>query len=247
MRERRKSRMIFALALACVPALATVALAQPRGKPTPKPRQAPAASADASLLAEEADAEPVEAPLPPPSEVSDGGRISPLTPEPEELPSGGADAAAPVDYDRVLADIAALRARVAAVASNLYQSRIAVALKTEGKHAKIEKLSVLLDDGVVFTNNERFVATDMTPVYEQAVAPGRHAIAIEVDRKDARDEAFRTSQRSRFTVDVPRDHRVEVEVRLIDDSSMGGDFASDRSGRYDLRFRVKAVARPVRK
>jgi len=28
---------------------------------------------------------------------------------------------------------------------------------------------------------------------------------------------------------------------------MGADFPSDRSGKYDLRFRVKAVAKPVGK
>jgi hypothetical protein len=79
------------------------------------------------------------------------------------------------------------------------------------------------------------------------VAPGRHAITIEAERKDDRDESFRTSQRSRFIVDVPRDNKVTVEVKIIDDSSMGGDFPSDKSGKYDLRFRVKAVAKPVGK
>lgn len=247
MRERRTSRMIFALAFACAPLLASAALAQPRGKPAPKPKPPAARDAAAPAAEEDAGAGPVEAPFPEaPVDVSDGGRVSPLTPEPEELP-GRADAGAPVDYDRVLADIAALRARVAAVASNLYRSRIAVALKTEGKHARIDKLTVMLDDGVVFTQNERFAAADMTQVYEQAVAPGRHAVTVDVERKDARDEAFRTSQRSRFTVDVPRDHHVDVEVRLIDDSSMGADFSADRKGAYDLRFRVKAAARPVKK
>ncbi len=48
-------------------------------------------------------------------------------------------------------------------------------------------------------------------------------------------------------VDVPRDNRVDVQVKVIDDSSMGADFPADRSGKYDLRFRVKAVAKPVGK
>ena len=77
----------------------------------------------------------------------------------------------------------------------------------------------------------------MTPVYSHAVAPGRHAVTVDVDRKDTRDEAFRTSQRSRFTVDIPRDHAVDVQVKIIDDSQAG-------SG-YDLRFRVKTVAKRV--
>lgn len=137
--------------------------------------------------------------------------------------------------------------RVAAVSDNLYQSRIAVALQTDGDHGKITRLTVSLDDGVVYTAPQTFAASDMTTVYDHAVAPGRHAVTIDVDRKDDRDDAFRTSQRSRFMVDVPRDHRLGVEVKIIDDSSMGADFPGDKSGKYDLRFRVKAVAKPVGK
>lgn len=247
--RKRRQKIVLALVVGCAPALATIALAQPRAKPAPKPKAAASAKADASVPpAEEAAAEAKTPEPAPPSEPSDGGRSSPLNPRPEELPGSSAlEAGAPVDYDRLLADIAALRARVAAVAENLYQSRISVALQTDGDHAKIGKLTVSLDDGVVFTAKDAFSASDMTSVYEQAVAPGRHAVTVDVDRKDARDEAFRTSQRSRFTVDVPRDHRVDVQVKVLDDSSMGADFPSDRSGKYDLRFRVKAVARPVRK
>jgi hypothetical protein len=205
------------------------------------------ASSDAGKPTATPTSAPEPPPPAPPSEASDGGRSSPLNPQPQELPSHGAealgDAGVPLDYDRLLADIAALRARVAAVADNLYQSRIAVALQLDNDHAKIGKLTVSLDDGVVFTAPPTFAASEMTAVYDHAVAPGRHAITVDVDRKDARDEAFRTSQRSRFTVDVPRDHKVDVQVKVIDDSSMGADFPSDRSGKYDLRFRVKAVAK----
>lgn len=257
MRSRRRlRRLLLAALVACTPVLATMALAQPKPKAA-KPKPVPAANAPAPAPAPEetngANAEAAkaaathEAPPPPPSEATDGGRLSPLTPRPEELPSNAVDAGVPVDYDRLLADIAALRARVAAASGNLYQSRISVALQTDGDRAKISRLTVSLDDGVVFTAPQTFAASDMTAVYDHAVAPGRHAVTVDVDRKDSRDETFRTSQRSRFTVDVPRDHKVEVQVKIIDDSSMGADFPSDRSGKYDLRFRVKAVAKPVGK
>jgi hypothetical protein len=190
---------------------------------------------------------PTEAP--PAPELDGGTRASPLNPAPQELPGNAvnADAGAPVDYDRLLADIAALRARVSAVSDNLYQSRISVALQAEADHGRLGRLTVSLDDGVVYTAPATFAAADPTVVYDHAVAPGRHAVTVEIDRRDERDEAFRTSQRSRFTVEVPRDRRVDVTVRLTDDSTMGRDFPSDRDGRYDLRFRVKAVARPVGK
>ena len=104
-----------------------------------------------------------------------------------------------------------------------------------------------LDDGVVYTAQPNFRADDLTLVYDHAVAPGRHAITIDVERKDERDEAFRTAQRSRLVVDVPKDQKLSLEVKILDDSTMGADFPSDRSGRYDLRVRAKAVAKPVGK
>lgn len=204
-----------------------------------------AATGDGGAARNAAPSEP-----PPVAEIMDGGlRASPLNPAPQELPgASNVDAGTPVDYDRLLADIAALRARAAAVSDTLYQSRVAVALQTDGDHGKITRCTVSLDDGVVWTApTAAFSAADMTTVYDHAVAPGRHAVTVDVERKDDRDESFRTSQRSRFTVDVPRDQRLDVQVKILDDSSMGGDFPSDRSGKYDLRFRVKAVARPVGK
>lgn len=233
-------------------AVATLAIAQPR-RPAAKPVRPPAAKADAQAPVEEpaaaADAAANGPTEPPPAaDTTDGGvRASPLNPAPQELPGNNVDAGTPLDYDRLLADIAALRARVAAVSDNLYQSRVAVALQTDGDHGKIARLTVSLDDGVVYTAPPTFAASDMTVVYDHAVAPGRHAVTVDVDRKDDRDESFRTSQKNRFTVDVPRDHRVEVQVKVIDDSSMGKDFPADKNGRYDLRVRVKAVAKPVGK
>jgi hypothetical protein len=230
-------------------ALATLAVAQPRPKPATKPVRPPATKIDAAppeeTVADAASVAPTEAPL---SEVTDGGvRPSPLNPTAQELPGANADAGTSIDYDRLLADIAALRARVAAVSDNLYQSRVAVALQTDGDHGKIARLTVSLDDGIVYTAPQSFAASDMTAVYDHAVAPGRHAVTVDIDRKDDRDESFRTSQKNRFTVDVPRDHRVTVEVRVIDDSNMGKDFPADRNGRYDLRVRVRAIAKPVGK
>jgi len=239
--------------IAAATALATIAVAQPRVRPAAKPTARPptsktdAQAEDPSAVTDAgANGGPVEAP--PVAETTDGAvKPSPLNPTPQELPSNAVDAGTPLDYDRLLADIAALRARVAAVSDNLYQSRVAVALQTDGDHGKIARLTVSLDDGVVYTAPASFAASDMTVVYDHAVAPGRHAVTVDIDRKDDRDETFRTAQKNRFTVDVPRDHRVEVRVLVIDDSSMGKDFPADKNGRYDLRVRVKAVAKPVTK
>jgi hypothetical protein len=70
---------------------------------------------------------------------------------------------------------------------------------------------------------------------------------VEVDRKDDRDDTFSDSQRTRFILDVPRDQRLAVTLRVGDDSDMGKNFPGDHSGKYDLRVRMKAAASAVKR
>ncbi len=194
----------------------------------------------ASLTA--SDAGPVPAP---PSLSPSGGALSPLNPNANEFGDGGAPPAT-IDYDRLLADVAALRARVAAVSDTLYKSKVAIALETSGDHGRIASLSVSIDDGVVWTSPPTFRASDSTTIYEHSVAPGHHAITVDVERRDDRDDTFRSTQRSRFVVDVPTDQRLAVTLRLWDDSNIGGDFKNDRKGQYELKVRMRAEAQPAR-
>ena len=203
-------------------------------------RSAPGSSSAAAVTA--ADAGPT--PPPAPVESADGGALSPLNPAANEFSDAGPPATS-IDYDRLLADIAALRARVAAVSDTLFHSRVVVAVETSGDHGRIASLAVSLDDGVVWTSAPTFRAEDATIVYDHAVAPGHHALGVEVERRDDRNDVFRSVQRSRFVVDVPADQRLAVELKLWDDSSMGADFASDKSGKYELRVRMTAKAQPL--
>jgi hypothetical protein len=186
-------------------------------------------------------------PVPPPpmlhSDIGDGGtRPSPLNPAPNEFATP-LDAGAPtIDYDKLVGDISALRARVAAVGDNLFHSRIAIQVRIDGDHGRVGRLVVSLDDGAVYTAPPNFKADDWQDIYSHALAPGRHAITVDVERKDDRNDAFRNSQRSRFTVEVPRDLELGVQIKIGDDSDMGKDFPGDKSGSYDLRVRVKAEA-----
>lgn len=191
---------------------------------------------------------PVDAgpPAPPIAHIdlADGGiKPSPLNPTAAELPPQ--NAGGPPDFDKLLGDVSALRARVAAVTDTLFRSRIAISLEADGSHAKIARLAVSLDDGVVYNAPPNTSFDGKTRVYEHGVAPGRHAVVVDVDRKDDRDDTFRTSQRSRFLVDVPKDQLLDVQVEIDDDSNMGKSFPADHSGRYDLRVRAKAAAKPV--
>ena len=257
----RTKRLLAGGTLAAALVLVPLAFAQqprwpqrPAGHPAPKPKASAndngspaAANATATATATATAAWPATStgPVPaPPTESGDGGKLSPLNPGANEFSDAG-PAAASMDYDRLLADIGSLRARVAAVSDTLFHSRIAVSLETNGDHGRIAALSVSLDDGVVWTSPPQFRAEDATIVYDHAVAPGHHAVTIDVERRDDRNDTFRTAQRSRFVVDVPTDQRLGVDVKLWDDSSMGGDFPGDKKGSYELRVRMRAKAQAI--
>jgi hypothetical protein len=256
--RRLQAASLVAVALLVMGALA---VAKPTVKPKPPTADAgsTAVTGDAAALVATTETTSVDGgapvavpdgggPVAPPSmlhsELGDGGvRPSPLNPAPNEF-AQGIDAGAPtIDYDKLVGDIAALRARVAAVGDNLFHSRIALQVRTDGDHGRIGRLVVSLDDGAVYTAPPNFKADDWQDIYAHALAPGRHAITVDVERKDDRNDGFRNSQRSRFTVEIPRDLELLVQIKIGDDSDMGKDFPSDKSGSYDLRVRVKAEAR----
>jgi hypothetical protein len=249
----------LALVVFAIGSVAAVALAQPHhpgrehGKAKPKAdastETAEDKGGDAGAPSAGGDAGgPVPAPPGLRGESGDSGvRPSPLNPAANEFAQPIDGGAPTVDYDKLIADIATLRARVAAVGDTLFHSRIAIQVRTDGDHGRIGRLVVSLDDGAVFTAPPGFKADDWQAVYAHALAPGRHAITVDVERKDDRNDAFRNSQRTRFNVEVPRDQQLDVRIKVGDDSDMGKDFPSDKSGSYDLRVRVKAEAGPVRK
>jgi hypothetical protein len=230
--------------LASALALGTGAVAQPRGGRPSRPPTAPPPAASPGAGVPPAIA-PDAGPVPPPTEAGDGGtRWSPLNPAPDEFSDAG-QAPASVDYDRLLGDIASLRARAAAVSDVLFHCRLAISVETVGDHGRITGLSVGLDDGTVWTSPPTFRAESPVAVYDHAVAPGHHAVTIDVERHDDRDEAFRSSQRSRFVVEVPADARLSLDIKLWDESSIGGSFSSDKNGKYDLRVRASARVQPL--
>lgn len=238
--------------------VASPLFAQSKWRPKPKPAPSAEAKPEAKPEAEKADAAKPEQPAPdaaapaatttvddlgeppPPSvEQKDGTKPSPLTPAPGEFPKGAA-LPPPPDYDKLLASIAALRSRIAAVTTTLYSSKLRVVFTAEGDEAQIASLKVTLDGGVVFVAPDRFSADEPRVVYEHAVAPGHHVIGIEIERHDVRGRQFRTFQSSKFTVIVPESKKLEADVLVEDDSDMGEEFPDDEDGEYELVASLRA-------
>jgi hypothetical protein len=250
----RRRPVLFALMVAAV--LGTsLSAAQPGKKPAPAKEEDRAKTESGKSKAEPDKAEKNPAgdaaspvapgdelgPAPPKGagEQKPEQQVSPLTPRPEEFPSGVAKPP-PVEYDKLLGEIAALRSRVAALTTTLFASKLRVVLETRGDDARLAALDITLDDGVVFAAPERFSAEDERTVYEHAVAPGHHVLGVQVERYDARNKQFRTWQTSRFSVVVPENQLVDAHLTLTDDSDMAEDFPDDSDGEYDLRIKLRA-------
>ncbi len=222
-------------------AKAEPAAAEPAAAAPAEPEKAPEKASDKP--AEEAPpTSATDLGEPPPKATergASGTKLSPLTPEPGEFPTG-AVAPPPVSYDKLLAQIASLRSRVAALTTTLYKSKLKVAVATEGDDAQIAGLVVTLDDGVVYTAPERFSPDEFQTVYAHAVAPGHHVIGVEVERYDARNREYRTYQTSKFTVIVPESRTLSATVVLEDESDMAEDFPDDQDGEYELGVKLRA-------
>jgi hypothetical protein len=176
---------------------------------------------------------------PPKTTVAEGPRVSPLNPAPPESPKS-APGPGPADLDRLIADIATLRARVAALTTSLFSSKLRVYVHTAGDDARVQAFVVTLDDGVVFRADPGFMADDEKVVYEHAVAPGSHVVGIEIERQDARGATFRTWQTTRFAIQVPERKVLEAIVVVEDHSDMADDFPDDQDGKYKLAVRLRA-------
>jgi hypothetical protein len=202
---------------------------------------APSASgrAEAGPAAAGAAGDPKLDERPPPSTGSDAKKMSPLNPEPPESPKA-APPPGPAPLDGLIADIAALRARVAALTTSLFSSKLKIYVHTDGDDARILSFSVTLDDGVVFRGDTGFMAEDEKVVYEHAVAPGSHVVGIEIERQDTRGATYRTWQTTRFALQVPEKKVLEAIVVVEDDSDMADDFPDDQDGKYKLGVRLRA-------
>ena len=225
--------------------LSFVALAQPkRGAKEPEDRAGGSKVDKADPKSDSPSApgngaDDLGGPPPKPSGSAEANKPSPLNPEANEFPDGGSQAP-PVEYDKLLGDIATLRSRVSALTTTLFASKVRVVVETRGSDARVASFSVTLDDGVVFTAPERFMAEDERTVYEHSVAPGHHVLGVDIERFDTRNKEYRTWQSSRFSVVVPESKLVDAHLIIQDSSDMGKDFPDDQDGEYDLRVRLRA-------
>ncbi len=236
----RPRSAVFSLAALSALLFAFVALAQPKDKKKEPPVEPPPAAAPAPEPPAPAATVDDLGPPPPAASAPKGPAASPLNPRANEFPDGGV-APAPVEYDKILGDIAALRSRVSALTATLFASKLRIVVQTDDSdYARIQSFVVTVDGGVVFRGTSRFSAADEKTVYEHAVAPGHHVVGVEIERSDSRNKSYQTWQTTRLSVVVPENRRVETLVVVSDDSDMAEDFPDDEDGEYELSVRMRA-------
>jgi hypothetical protein len=178
-------------------------------------------------------------------------RISPLTPPASEFPLPTAaiatesDSAAtnPREYDRLVSEAVALRARIAAAGDALYRARLSVKLRTSLHYAKVTRIALMLDGGTVYSSENPTLPEALLGLYQHGIAAGKHTLTINAFYTQKADATFTSSIHNQYTIDVPRDRALEVELRIDEDSDMADEFSKSQSGSYDLRTRLTAAAR----
>ncbi len=235
----RPNRAVPVLCAAVGVLIAFAAGGQPDGKPKPKSDASASASAVAATPPTDPDVTDIGGPPPKTAAPSSSVKSSPLNPAADEFPKDDVQTA-PAEFDKLLADIAALRGRVSAVTTTMFASKLKVSIETDGDEARIDGLTISLDDGVVYRAPARFSAEDEKVVYEHGVAPGHHILGVEVERTDARNRAYKTWQTSKFSIVVPERKKLLARLEVSDDSDMAEDFPEDQEGEYDLRVRLEA-------
>lgn len=163
---------------------------------------------------------------------------SPLNPTADEFPKPAAPFAS-AELDALMARVAALRIRIAALSAAMFSSKLRIELRSAGDSVQLKALRVSLDGGVVFIAPAQTFFDQTQVVYEHAVAAGPHVVAVEVERQDERQPQFSTWQASRFVVVVPERRSLWTRLELEGKSSMGEDFAEDEAGSYDLSVRLQ--------
>lgn len=152
------------------------------------------------------------------------------------------------EYVRLMDDMVQARSRVALLGRELFQSRMTVRLQDRtGDDANLEHLVVELDGAPVFRADAEIEAGDEgREVFEGAVAPGPHVIAIEMEEHGRTDSEYRAIRRDSFRFIVVRDRLTEVRITLEDDTDIDRSFPSNGEGHFETKTRVRVAARPLR-
>lgn len=183
------------------------------------------------------------------------------TPTPTSTDTTVAEPAAPPAADTIDADalrreylalrdeLFASRARVAAVASQLFSTKLSLRLAwTTGRYQGVSQAIIRLDGATVYQDSAGGIAADDAIRFEGYVAPGTHVItyALEAAAKD--DDTFTSTTETSVTVVAVAGKDLVVAAKARDDGDIGYAWSRGEHGGYHvvLAVDVRTQARPAK-
>jgi hypothetical protein len=243
-----------AIAVATLASLASIADARPHRKPRPTPPRpvetttepdpAPAPTPPAAPAAAATPSTPTPAPAPAPEKA---------TPDTSAAVTAAAESGEGADVDslrqeylKLRDELFASRARVAAVASAIYTTKITVKLAyTTGRFYNVRRATVRLDGANVFDDTNGAIAADDAVRFEGYVAPGRHLLTVRIEAAGKDDDRFTSTTETTAVVVAAGAKDLQVTAKASDGGDIPYAWKKSEAGSYDLRvaIAVRTVAR----
>jgi hypothetical protein len=168
-----------------------------------------------------------------------------LSPPPEEPAAGEAPPPDGKEIDALRAEYLQLRdrlfrsrARAAAVASELYSTRLTVNLDYDARYYRVRRATIRLDGANIFDDSAGVIASDHAPRFAGFVAPGDHVVNIRIEAVANSDEVFTSIIDNTFTIRAPNDADLTINAKAGDRGDLGERWASKRRGSYQLHLDV---------
>jgi hypothetical protein len=131
------------------------------------------------------------------------------------------------------------RARVNAVASQLYSTRIQVKLTyTTGRFYNPAKSSIRLDGASVYEDAGGAIAVDDGVRFDGYIAPGRHLLTFRVEATGKDDDSFTSTTESQIVVKAVAGKDLLVAARAHDSGDIAYEWKRTEHGSYGLGIDV---------
>jgi len=139
----------------------------------------------------------------------------------------------------VMDELVTARARADVLAARLFRTQLVVEVVRRVDALKLEQLSLRLDDVPVHESDGSTLGLDRVQLFGGCVAPGMHALTIEVRERAKAGAAFGYVRRERYEIEIKRDRRTRVEIVLRDDSDIAEQAAEGDDGAYEVETAVR--------
>jgi hypothetical protein len=137
------------------------------------------------------------------------------------------------------------RARAAAVASQLYSTRITIRFTWgSARYYGVSKASVRLDGATVYEGTD--IATDDGVRFDGYVAPGRHLVTFHVEASGKDDDSFTSATESQVVVKAVASKDLVVAAKGHDSGDIAYAWKKSERGSYGLGIDVSVkTAKPA--